>query len=178
MCPFGFPWPFKPAPSTPADICRAIASFPTLQDLELWLEQKPPVESSIRLLGMLTVPSFFIGGAMLSAYFVDRRIQTGKKPLYPVVMFLILLLTLGVFIGGNAGFFGEFGAPIVQKDYILLAALCMACGLQNATVTSAFGAIIRTSHLTGITTDLGIGVVRVLTHSHEIQPRTNEIRAN
>lgn len=129
-------------------------------------------------LGMLSVPSFFMGGAMMSAYFVDRRVQTGRKPLYPLVMFLILLLTFGVAVGGNWGAFGEFGAPIVQKDYILLAALCLACGLQNGTITSAFGAVIRTSHLTGITTDLGIGIVRVVTKSHRIQPRENEIRAN
>ncbi|WP_415063824.1 YoaK family protein [Bdellovibrio sp.] len=132
----------------------------------------------IPALGMLTVPGFFIGGTMLSAYFVDRRIQTNQRPLYPVVMFLIFVLTMAVTAGGNLGYFGEFGAPIVNKDYLLLAALCLACGIQNATVTSAFGAIIRTTHLTGITTDLGIGLVRMIFHSHKIQPRTNEIRAN
>lgn len=132
----------------------------------------------IQSLGMLTVPGFFIGGAMLSAFFVDRRIQTGRKPLYPFVMLLILFLTIMVATLGNLGVFGEFGAPLARHGYILLAALCLACGIQNATVTSAFGAIIRTTHLTGITTDLGIGLVRVITRSHKIQPRTNEIRAN
>lgn len=129
-------------------------------------------------LGMLAVPGFFMGGAMLSALLVDRRIQTGRKPLYPMVMLMIFALTLGVTTAGNLGLFGDFGAPIVRKDYFLLAALCLACGLQNATITSAFGAIVRTTHLTGITTDLSIGLIRVLTHSHKIQPRTNEIRAN
>lgn len=129
-------------------------------------------------LGALAVPGFFIGGAMLSAFIVDRRIQTNRRPLYPVAMFLIFLLTASIAIAGSLGFFGDFGAPIVTKDYLLLAALCLACGIQNATITSAFGAIIRTTHLTGITTDLGIGIVRILTHSHKIQPRTNEIRAN
>lgn len=129
-------------------------------------------------LGMLAVPGFFIGGSMLSAFFVDRRIQTNRRPLYPIVMFLILSLTLAVAVFGTLGYFGKFGAPIMTKDYLLLAALCLACGIQNGTITSAFGAIIRTTHLTGITTDLGIGVVRILTQSHKIQPRTNEIRAN
>lgn len=128
--------------------------------------------------GMLAVPGFFIAGAMLSGFFVDRRIQTGRRPLYPVVMFLILFLTLTVSIAGTLGHFGQFGSPFAENDYSLLGALCLACGIQNATVTSAFGAIIRTTHLTGITTDLGLGVVRVLTHSHKIQPRFNEIRAN
>ncbi|KHD89661.1 MAG: hypothetical protein OM95_02590 [Bdellovibrio sp. ArHS] len=129
-------------------------------------------------LAMFAVPGFFIGGTMLSAFFVDRRIQTGRKPLYPIVMFLIFFLTTSVAISGTLGVFGEFGAPLARHGHLLLAALCLACGIQNATVTSAFGAIIRTTHLTGITTDLGIGIVRVLSHSHKIQPRTNEVRAN
>lgn len=128
--------------------------------------------------GMAAVPAFFIGGAMLSAFLVDRRIQTGRAPLYPVVMFLIQALCFSVTAAGNLGYFGEFGAAFIGRDHLLLAALCLACGLLNATVTSAFGAIIRTTHLTGITTDLAIGLVRVVTHSHKIQPRTNEIRAN
>lgn len=129
-------------------------------------------------LGMASVPIFFIAGAMLSAFLVDRRIQNGKAPLYPVAMFLIFTLTLLVAILGELGFFGPFGGPFIPADHYLLAALCLACGLLNATVTSAFGAIIRTTHLTGITTDLAIGLVRVLTHSHKIQPRQNEVRAN
>ena len=32
----------------------------------------------------------------------------------------------------------------------------MACGLQNAMATSYSGAVIRTTHMTGILTDLGI----------------------
>ncbi|XGC79534.1 YoaK family protein [Bdellovibrio bacteriovorus] len=129
-------------------------------------------------LGMLAVPVFFIIGSMLSALLVDKRIQTGKKPLYPIVMLLIFSLTLAVTTAGNLGMFGSFGAEIAHNDHFLLAALCMACGLQNATITSAFGAIVRTTHLTGVTTDLGIGMVRVISGSHHIQPRENEIRAN
>ncbi|WII71586.1 YoaK family protein [Bdellovibrio sp. 22V] len=129
-------------------------------------------------LGALSVPGFFIGGTMLSAFFVDRRIQTGRRPLYPIVLFLILALTGMVAVAGNMGLFGKFGESFLARDYYLLAALCLASGIQNATITSAFGAIVRTTHLTGITTDLGIGVVRVISHSHKIQPRNNEIRAN
>lgn len=126
----------------------------------------------------LFIPGFFIGGSMLSAYLVDRRIQAGQKPLYPIVMFCILALTVAVTFAGVRGFFGEFGAPFVKQDYWLVAALCLACGLQNGTVTSAMGATVRTTHLTGVTTDLGIGLVRILTRSHHIQSRQNEIRAN
>lgn len=140
--------------------------------------EEAAVGNYVNAFGMASVPIFFIAGAMLSAFLVDRRIQKGKAPLYPVVMFLILTLSVTVAIFGERGTFGNFGGPFIPADHYLLAALCLACGLLNATVTSAFGAIIRTTHLTGITTDLAIGLVRVVTHSHKIQPRQNEVRAN
>lgn len=133
----------------------------------------------IRSLGLLSVPGFFLGGAMIAAFFIDRRIQTNRRPLYPVVMGLIFTLMSLVAVAGWLGVFGHFREPMgFTRDYSLLAALCMACGIQNATITSAFGSVVRTTHLTGLTTDLGIGVVRVLSNSHKIQPRRYEIRAN
>lgn len=130
-------------------------------------------------LSMLSVPLFFMLGAMLSAYYVDRRIQAGFRPLYPIVMGLLALILCAVVCGGVTDVFSPFGEDLIlSKDYPLLAALAFACGLQNATITSSFGAVIRTTHLTGLTTDLGIGLMRVLTHSHHLNSRQNEIRAN
>ncbi len=43
--------------------------------------------------------------------------------------------------------------------------LCFIMGLQNATITKASGARIRTTHVTGITTDLGIELGKLLTRS-------------
>ncbi len=42
----------------------------------------------------------------------------------------------------------------IAGDYLA----AMACGLQNAMATSYSGAIIRTTHMTGIVTDLGIAL--------------------
>jgi uncharacterized membrane protein YoaK (UPF0700 family) len=40
--------------------------------------------------------------------------------------------------------------------------LCFAMGLQNALVTRISGAVVRTTHLTGVITDLGIESVRLV----------------
>jgi uncharacterized membrane protein YoaK (UPF0700 family) len=40
--------------------------------------------------------------------------------------------------------------------------LCFTSGLQNALITTSSGAVIRTTHLTGLTTDLGIGLAKNL----------------
>lgn len=113
--------------------------------------------------GMLLVPVFFLLGCMLSAQLVDLRLKRHKRPKYYLAFGLIFFILLGVLTAGLFGYFGAFGEPFRHlRDYVLLASLCLVCGLQNATVTSVSRSVIRTTHLTGITTDLGIGLMRWL----------------
>lgn len=126
---------------------------------------------------MLSVPLFFILGAMISSFLVDRRMIRGLAPRYATVLFIMALTNILLVAAGNLGQFGSFNDPMVlHRDYLFLAVLCFVAGLQNAMVTSASGAVVRTTHLTGITTDLGIGLVRVLFHTHKLN-RRDEIRA-
>jgi uncharacterized membrane protein YoaK (UPF0700 family) len=133
----------------------------------------------INAIGFAIIPLFFLIGAMTSAYFIDHRIQTDKRPLYPVVMGVSFLILAMVVIGGKFGTFGQFGSELdMLKHFALLIGLAFTSGLINATVTSACGAVIRITHMTGLTTDLGIGLMRVFTRTHKINTRENEIRAN
>lgn len=117
---------------------------------------------------MLSVPLFFLAGAIFSAFFVDHQIQRGKRPLYFVLAGLVCLLMIFISGAGQNDFFGPFGTPYdVRRDYLLVALLCLCSGIQNAAVTSASGAVLRTTHLTGITTDLGIGLVRLFSGSRD-----------
>ncbi|HVY72147.1 MAG TPA: YoaK family protein [Verrucomicrobiae bacterium] len=110
-----------------------------------------------------TVPFYFLLGCMFSAWLVDRRIQQGQKPLYSVPLGFAAILILVVALGGHSEWFGEFGGPVdLFTQYPALVMLCLASGLHNAVVTAASGTILRSSHLTGTTTDLGTGVVRWL----------------
>jgi hypothetical protein len=56
--------------------------------------------------------------------------------------------------------FGLLGARLATYEGLLLpftvVLLCFIMGLQNAVVTKLSGAVIRTTHMTGIVTDLGI----------------------
>jgi len=60
-----------------------------------------------------------------------------------------LLLLESIFLFGAMYF---LSADSVQGHYLASA----ACGLQNALVTTYSGAVVRTTHVTGIFTDLGI----------------------
>ena len=80
-----------------------------------------------------------------------------------IFIFFIAFLTTSVGVLGSLDFFGVWGHTFfVERDFILLAALCLASGIQNGAISSASGAQVRTTHLTGITTDLGLGIVRLL----------------
>jgi uncharacterized membrane protein YoaK (UPF0700 family) len=129
-------------------------------------------------LGMLSVPVFFISGAMISAFLVDRRLIQNKAPRYAMVLFLMTLLMGVTLFSGVTGKLGAFGEPLsMTRDYLLLALLSLTSGLQNAMVTTAFGAIVRTTHLTGISTDLGIGIIRLMSNAQKPEQRHNEVRA-
>ena len=69
-----------------------------------------------------------------------------------------------------------YGTALVLESALLIAAAClfnrgvgagtyvaaMACGLQNAMATTYSGAVIRTTHVTGIVTDLGIAIGQIV----------------
>jgi len=108
-----------------------------------------------------SIPVYFLGGAMISALLVDRRIQKDQTPLYGLPILLSAGLLALAALGGESGWFGIFGKDSgVSDDYILLLVLALASGLQNAAVTTATGAVMRATHMTGLTTDLGLGLVR------------------
>ncbi|RZA32274.1 MAG: DUF1275 domain-containing protein [Lysobacteraceae bacterium] len=88
-------------------------------------------------------------GAMLSGMIIqDSALRLGRR--YGVALVLEALLLLAAI-------------PLFKQQQIwgaLLAA--MACGLQNAMVTTYSGAVVRTTHLSGMFTDLGIGLGHLL----------------
>lgn len=137
------------------------------------------VRDTHQAIGMLVVPLFFLFGAVISGVLVDVRLKLHQKPRYYITFGIIFVLTLTVFLGGMLGYFGTFGEPLDRiRDYTLLILLCLICGIQNGTITTVSQSVIRTTHLTGITTDLGIGLVRFF-HKDKLKDHGhNEGKAN
>jgi len=150
-----------------------VTGFATLFGVELG------VGNYGRALGALLVPLCFLLGAMICAVLVDLRLKMGKKPKYYVVFGVLFVLILAIEIGGFNGLWGEFGEPLLRpRDYVLLGLLCLACGVQNAIVSMVSRSVVRTTHLTGITTDLGIGLVRMLNAGKLNGLASDEAKAN
>lgn len=128
--------------------------------------------------GMLVVPLFFLLGAMISGFLVDIRLRLHKKPKYYLAFGFIFFLLLIVLIGGLSGSFGVFGEPLNNtSDYLLLILLCFICGIQNGSITSVSKSVVRTTHLTGITTDLGISLARLMSAHKFSESMDNEKKA-
>lgn len=125
--------------------------------------------------GALTVPVFFLFGAMISSFFIDLPLQKNQKPRYEFPCALIFLALLTATILGELGIFGVFGDDMIfAKDYFFLVLLCLASGLQNALLSNAKGKSVRTTHLTGVTTDLGASLVRIFFSDQNSQMQEND----
>ena len=91
----------------------------------------------------------FALGAMLSGLIIqDSTLQLGRR--YGVALALESALLL-------------LAIPLFKQQQVWGAlAAAMACGLQNALATTFSGAVVRTTHLSGMFTDLGIGLGHLL----------------
>ncbi len=93
----------------------------------------------------------FMAGAATTAVLVNLGRRRGLSSAFAVPLLLEALLLLG---------FGAFGARLSESHALLVPAtvllLCFTMGLQNAVITKISRAEIRTTHVTGLVTDLGI----------------------
>lgn len=85
----------------------------------------------------------FLLGAMVSGLLLrGSALQLGRH-YDTLLLFEAVLLAVALWLLENNSVYGQYIASA-------------ACGMQNALVTTYSGAVIRTTHLTGLFTDLGI----------------------
>lgn len=115
-------------------------------------------------LAALTVPLFFLAGVMIAAWLTTRRVQIGSTPRYAQTMLLVTACLVAAPMISLMESQGRFGDRFtVNHDYLLVAMLCMASGMLNGAITASSGGTIRATHLTGLVTDLGIGMIDSIT---------------
>lgn len=91
---------------------------------------------------------FFFLGSFISNIIVEIVTKVNDKLIYiiPIIIESIILFSIAI-----------FGQSLVDKNPNLLAFyLLFAMGMQNSLVTTISNATVRTTHLTGLFTDLGI----------------------
>ncbi len=110
---------------------------------------------------LLLIPLFFIIGAFVSGILTSVRIEKNLKPRYDLVMLAMPGIILCLMILASENFFGNFIENSEDHMNPLLAmSLSALCGMQNACFATLTKGQIRTTHLTGISTDLGTDLAR------------------
>lgn len=107
---------------------------------------------------LLFLLSFLAGAALSGAIVRDSTLRLGRRYGLALVLESALLL---------------LAIPLLHRHSV--AGICVAtaaCGLQNAMASTYSGAVLRTTHVSGIFTDLGIMLgQRLLGHGHDARRR-------
>lgn len=90
---------------------------------------------------------FFLLGAFICSVLVEVVLRTRPAVLHAAPMLLEMLILIAVAFSGQL-------FPLIPS--VVACSLLFAMGLQNALVTKISKATVRTTHLTGLFTDLGI----------------------
>ncbi|WP_101047868.1 YoaK family protein [Macromonas nakdongensis] len=113
----------------------------------------------------------FVLGAMTTAWMVNWGLRRGLHSAFGLPLLIEALALL---------LFGLFGAVIDLMDTwflpLTVVLLCFIMGLQNAVITKISRAEIRTTHLTGLVTDLGLELGKLLYVNRH--PEHTPVRAN
>lgn len=93
---------------------------------------------------IISIASFWVGSVFSGMIIGGSELHTKRHYGYAMYLeFVLLCGSLWLYLSGN-----EYGQMLIA----------MACGLQNSMVATYHGAVVRTTHLTGITSDLGATV--------------------
>lgn len=115
----------------------------------------------------------FVAGAATTAILINWARRRGLQGEYALSLLLEAMLLL---------LFGALGAHLNELIEVFMPTtvllLCFIMGLQNAIVTKISQAEIRTTHMTGVITDLGIELGRLLYWNRSHIEGGEPVRAN
>ena len=130
------------------------------------------------LLGALGAILAFLAGAATAAIQINWGRQFGLRHLYalPLLLEAALMLPFGLMGALTLGWSTPFAVPLT----VLLLSFIM--GVQNAVASKVSGGKIRTTHMTGHFTDLGIELGKALywnrfrTEANRVRPNLDRVR--
>jgi len=108
----------------------------------------------------------FVVGATVATVLVKRGgpERASERAWLPLALVTTILATVA--LAGHLGWFGRFGGTVESaRDFALLSILAFTMGAQNAAAALRSGMAVRTTHMTGPSTDLAIGIGTILTSS-------------
>jgi uncharacterized membrane protein YoaK (UPF0700 family) len=119
-------------------------------------------ENAIALTFLIYIFSFLAGAffsSLLTEYGISKQVRSAHAPAMIAEILILLLVGLRV----------EVLSKITMSNTIIASLLLIAMGMQNALVTKISNSIVRTTHLTGLFTDLGIEISQLFFYRKEEQ---------
>ena len=105
----------------------------------------------------------FLSGAFTSSVYI-RRFGRERPSAYSIPILVIIAVLLFVLYYGPG-----FDHSLVETEYFA-GSLLFVMGMQNALVSMISGSVVRTTHLTGTVTDLGIDLSEAVMRRRAIGP--------
>lgn len=115
----------------------------------------------------------FLSGAACSAVMVNGARQRNMHSEFalPLLLEAVLLLAFGLL----GAWLSKIDGPFIPVTVMLL---CFIMGLQNAVITKLSKAEIRTTHITGVITDIGIELGKLMYWNGAQAPDRTPVMAN
>lgn len=123
----------------------------------------------------------FAAGAAASGFVCELGRRRGWESIYVVPMALEASLLTGFALVWEFGSVtssdrgGAGASPTVGALFLLTGIASIAMGLQNATITRISSGVVRTTHVTGVLTDLGLEFAQFL---YMLRDHARQIRAS
>lgn len=110
----------------------------------------------------------FLLGSFTSSYLIEQFREKKKLNVFllPTLIESSILLSVGLF------------GSLIAMSYpdVIICLLLFAMGIQNSFVTKISNAVVRTTHLTGLFTDLGIDISQLF--FPKLHPNREKLKAN
>lgn len=110
----------------------------------------------------------FLLGSFFSSFLIEHFIENKKLNVFVLPTFIESLILISIGLISN---FVE-----IKYSDVIVCSLLFAMGLQNSFVTKISNAVVRTTHLTGLFTDLGIDISQMF--FPKLHPDKEKLKAN
>lgn len=130
------------------------------------------------LLNFLVILIAFITGAAFASYYISKKQDEGKDPNYLRVLFIKSLFFFMVLLLSEMDLIlpDLMSAATVNTWIIFFLSFC--CGIQNSTCAQATGGFLKPTHMTGLSTDIGINLARYFKPGVDKAKREEELHKN
>jgi uncharacterized membrane protein YoaK (UPF0700 family) len=112
--------------------------------------------SFMDILTFCTILFAFVGGAAFASYFISKEKLEGKKPRYMEVSTIKALFFGLVFVLSSINFSSILNVSQEHINITIIFLLSFCCGVQNSTCSLSTGGFLKPTHMTGLSTDIGI----------------------